>query len=169
MALVIDYATRARLREENQHLREQGNQVALLAAQNVRSSNSIVEARRSLSIGSKQLLELLRLRGEMQALRWQTNELHETITQLRSGLPGQDSEIAESAPDAGSLGTLDGDSWVFGGYATPEAVVQSVAWGMSQGDFATLLARLTPEALQFLQPQLALQRHFVISPIMTGR
>jgi hypothetical protein len=166
-ALVIQFYFESRLREENDQLRRQVNQIAMLAAQNAHFSNSLVEARRSLAIGNKQLLELLRLRGETQGLRRQTNALHRELAQLRAGLPETDSETAESVADTGSLRTLARESWAFAGYATPEAAFQSVAWALSKGDVATFLASLTPEGLQFMQPQLEGKSEAEIAAMLT--
>jgi RNA polymerase sigma factor (sigma-70 family) len=76
--LVIQNQSQARLREENQALRQQTSQLAQVAAENERLSNLVVQAMSAESLSRAQMSELLRLRGEVGVLRRQNTELKET-------------------------------------------------------------------------------------------
>ena len=45
------------------------------------------------------------------------------------------------------------ESWVFAGYSSPEASLQSVLWAMSKGDVKTFLASATPETQKLIAQQ----------------
>lgn len=47
------------------------------------------------------------------------------------------------------------ESWVFAGYASPDAALESWTWAMSQGDKAIMLQSLTPEARKEWEKQFA--------------
>jgi RNA polymerase sigma factor (sigma-70 family) len=69
--LVVQQQARARLREQNDSLQQQSDQLAQLLADNERLSNLVAQAN-----GSKdQRAELLKLRAEAESLRRQTNDL----------------------------------------------------------------------------------------------
>jgi hypothetical protein len=71
--LLLSNMAQLKLREENQSLRQQADQLAELAAENGRLSNVVANATGAQA--SAQLNELLRLRSEVGRLRKQTNEL----------------------------------------------------------------------------------------------
>lgn len=71
--LAIQHQSLVKQRKENQALRQQVEQMANVAAENDRLSNSVVRAHSATS--DDQLRELLRLRGEVGMLRSQSNQL----------------------------------------------------------------------------------------------
>ncbi len=71
--LVMQHQARVTLREENQSLRRRVAQLAQLSAENERLSNQVARANNSL-LSNDQLSELMRLRGEVGALRRQLAE-----------------------------------------------------------------------------------------------
>ena len=73
--LIMQQQSVVRLREENQSLRQQQIQMAQLAAENERLSNSVSQAGTSEPLSQDQIHELLRLRGEVGTLRQNTKEL----------------------------------------------------------------------------------------------
>jgi RNA polymerase sigma factor (sigma-70 family) len=70
--LVIQHQSQAKLREENQSFRQQ---IARLSADHESLANTATPATEPGSLRGDQLQELLRLRGEVGALRQETNEL----------------------------------------------------------------------------------------------
>jgi hypothetical protein len=89
--LAIQHQSQARLREENQALRQQASEVDQVAAENERLSNLLVQAKGSASLSRDQMSELLRLRGEAGGLRRQIKELEALQAenrQLRTRLAG---------------------------------------------------------------------------------
>ena len=73
--LLIQHQAQTRLREKNQMLEQQADRLAQLVAENERLSNLVANASRP--VANDQLNELMRLRGQMGALRRQANELGE--------------------------------------------------------------------------------------------
>jgi RNA polymerase sigma factor (sigma-70 family) len=73
--LAIQNQSQAKLREENQILRQQASQLAQAAAEDERLSNLLAQADGPRSLPQDQLRELLRLRGEVGLLRQQSNYL----------------------------------------------------------------------------------------------
>lgn len=70
--LVLQHQSQAKLREENQSFREQ---IAQLRANHESPSNAAAPVKETAALSGDQFQELLRLRGEVGALRQQTNEL----------------------------------------------------------------------------------------------
>jgi hypothetical protein len=73
--LAMQQQSVTRLREENQALKQQQDQMAQLAADNERLSNSVNLAGGSQPLSQDQMHELLRLRGEVGTLRQKAKEL----------------------------------------------------------------------------------------------
>jgi hypothetical protein len=73
--LMMQQRSMTGLREENQALRQQQDQMQQLAADNERLSNSVNQAGSSAPLSQEQLHELLKLRGEVGTLRQKAKEL----------------------------------------------------------------------------------------------
>ena len=78
VASTVEYKAARRARDENQALRQQ---VASLEADNATLSNRLQRAATAPSLIEDQLSELLRLRGEVGALRKQTNALAQSLAE----------------------------------------------------------------------------------------
>jgi hypothetical protein len=115
ICLAVERQARLRLGEENKALRQQVDPMAGLVAENERLSNLVAQASRSQSLPDEQLgaqslsdeqsLELLRLRGEVGALREQSKELEtlrEENRQVRAALEG-----GHKTQNAGQAATAD--------------------------------------------------------------
>ena len=73
--LVIQHQARIQLREENESLRQQVDRLNQLQSENERLSNLVGRATDAQSLSSDERSELLKLRGEMAALRRDSQEL----------------------------------------------------------------------------------------------
>jgi RNA polymerase sigma factor (sigma-70 family) len=145
----------AKLRQANDSLRKQTEQLAQVQADNDRLSNSLAEAASSQKVASNQLNDLLRLRGEVADLRRQTNALNKLQAenqQLRSSLAAG-SASKRATQTASAEATLPKESWAFVGYADPESALQSMVWAMTHGDTKTFLASLSPGSPVFKDAQ----------------
>lgn len=91
--LAIQPQSRAKLREENQVLRQQVSQLAQAAAENERLSNLLAQAKSPASLSREQASVLLKLRGEVGVLRRQNAELHaaQHVGKLEDQTAGADS------------------------------------------------------------------------------
>jgi hypothetical protein len=154
-----------KLAEADRLWRQQADQLARLTAENSRLSNALVQVRLSQARANDQLRELLRLRGEVNALREVTNQMAQlransgpaaareaTRSKAEEIKPRVELDLRPASEAAGV--TIPRQSWAFAGYATPEAALQTVVWAMANGDAATYLASLTPAGLQYLEQQL---------------
>ncbi len=97
--LVIEHQARVALRDENESLRQQLNQLAKLSAENERLSNLVAQANSARTLSGDQHNELLRLRGEVGRLRAVTQDSVQPKT------PGANEPIESAAKDL--LGKVD--------------------------------------------------------------
>jgi len=146
--LVIQHE--AKLRQENQALRQQVDQLAGLPAENERLSNLVAQANNTRPVSNGQLNDLLRLRGEVGILRRQTNELVKLREENRrlqgaQAKAGQKLPSPSSTPDRAGQVDFPRESWVFAGYANPESTILSLASAAVGGNLETFLNSMTPD------------------------
>jgi hypothetical protein len=146
----VQYQTELRLRGKNESLHRQLEQMVQLEADNERLSNLVAQANNKFP--NEQFMELLKLRGEVGLLRQQTNglqKLREQNQQLQIALTSktnsQNLQTANSPTKVPPLAVYPKASWVFAGYATPEAAFQSLNWAASNGNLNALLDGSTPD------------------------
>lgn len=85
--IAMQYQSVAKLRQENQALREQAAQMGALQADNERLSNLVAQANAGQTPAEKQTRDLARLRAEVDRLRERTNELQKQLAGVMR--PGQ--------------------------------------------------------------------------------
>ncbi|MGA3144847.1 MAG: sigma-70 family RNA polymerase sigma factor [Verrucomicrobiota bacterium] len=90
----------SRLRDENQSLRQQ---TAQLKSDNENLSNRVAQGNRSPSLSSERLRELLKLRGEVGALRRQQRELEQAVATAQSKTPGPTGQPASDVTSQTNL------------------------------------------------------------------
>jgi ABC-type transporter MlaC component len=146
----VQHRAQVQLREENESLRQQLEQMTQIEADNERLSNLVAQANNQLP--NEQFMELLKLRGEVGLLRQQTNglqKLREQNQQLQTALAtrnnSQNLQVTNLPPKAPPLAVYPKASWTFAGYATPEAAFQSLNWAAANGDLNALLDGSTPD------------------------
>jgi len=116
--LVIQHNHQVELREENQALRLQVEQLAQLTAENKRLSNVVVRSSQARPLPVEPSLELLRLRSEVGMLRQQNQGLAKRLLDQQ-----QPTAIFEPS-----------SAWADAGNATPEAAVGTFAWAIKVGN-----------------------------------
>ncbi len=89
--LMVQHKAQARLRDQNEALREQTAQLAKLQADNVQLSKLLAAAKNSRSLSDDQFNELMRLRGEVGRLRTEVREL----AQAKTNAPRSRTDIKE--------------------------------------------------------------------------
>ena len=127
-ALVVQHQTQTQLRTENESLTQQ---IAQLKTENESLSNRLAAAGDAKSLPEEQFNELLRLRGEVGALRRQTNELRNSLAQARSFQPRypNPNEQQQQQPSA-----------VPGDYPkTPDAATRAIFDTWARGDWDTFV------------------------------
>ncbi len=146
-----------RLHDEVKTSRELLSRLAILEVDNVRLSNIVAQANTPLA--AEQLIELSKLRQEVQRLRSRTNDLAALRTELRRVrtqlLNVQVAAESNTPPDVPAGDIYARDSWTFAGYDTPEDAIESVTWAISEGDEENYLASLSPELQNEMESQLA--------------
>ena len=137
--LVVQYQAKSRLEDENQALRAQVEEVAVLAEENERLSNLVAQAKRQSapSTNNEQFRELMKLRGEVAVLR----------------------KTATEAVDAAEAAKPTGESALSGITANPEMSKmirdqQKLGLGMVYKGLAKA-ANLPPERMEELNDLLA--------------
>ena len=164
VALAIIAALWGMQLEANRHLRDEVktshellSRLAILEVDNVRLSNIVAQANTPLA--AEQLIELSKLRQEVQRLRSRTNDLAALRTELRrlrtQLLNVQVAAESNTPPDVPAGDIYPRDSWTFAGYDTPEDAIESVTWAISEGDEGNYLASLSPDLQDEMASQLA--------------
>jgi len=134
---MVEHSARTRLLQRNESLRQQAGQLALLAAENERLSNSLAGAKSPASLSAAEFRELLRLRsqvGQLDRTRREVDELRAVNQQLVVGL----------ANSGTNQGYWTGEQLVFAGFADPEVAMKSTLAAWISGDPVAFLASCVP-------------------------
>ncbi len=156
LAIALAAQREARIKAETEHgaLEQQLVTLRGLVAENAGLSNIVAQASAGKALPEDESGELLRLRGEVGALRRQTADLDGALAENRE---------AHAAAEPGTnavkgVPTADywpRDSWAFAGYATPDAALQSSLWAANKGDLKTVAAAATGQLRDSLEAGLA--------------
>jgi len=141
--LVMQHQAQVKLREQNESLQQQTNQMAQLTAENQNLSNLLAQANNSETLVKHQLNELLSQRVQIQ----ETREPQNTIR------PVNPTAAPTSKTDTN---TLPKDSWSNVGFSTPEAALKTRGWAVLNGNreqFAKSIS-LTDGARKMIEDQL---------------
>lgn len=133
--LVIQNQSLAKLREDNRALMEENRQIAQLQSETLRLTNQVAQTGQAKSLSGQQFRELLRLRGEVNVLRRESQELAKLRTQRRETAPAAADNLAENKK------TLQADAWADVGMDTPENALQTFFWAARHDD-ADLVGKL---------------------------
>jgi len=136
---VAEHSARTRLLQKNESIRQQADQLAQLAAENERLSNSLAAGKLPSSLSAAELHELLRLRnqvGQLDRTRREADELRAINQQLVVGL----------ANSGTNQGYWAGEQLVFSGFADPESAMKSTLAAWISGDPVAFLASCVPAA-----------------------
>lgn len=148
---ILQHGSLNQLRAENDRLRAQVQELTeTLQSVSVKAASTNSAAGSSLS--REQFAELMRLRGEVTALRRATNSVASAgaARNLASVSPPAVGASAP-APLPEALLTTNAPPWNNVGYARPADAMSSLIWTMQQGRMDLLLGAATPEAQQELQ------------------
>jgi hypothetical protein len=149
---VLQRGTINKLRSENAQLQ---SRVQELGRERQKAGTNALQAaqQQTASPAQEQLLELMRLRAEVTALR--------KLTNAAAGAPAAmiatntaSAEIAAQTGDAArGAGPTNGPPWNYRGYARPEDTMATMAWAMEQGRLDLLLNSATPEGQAQIQQE----------------
>ena len=152
--IVMQSVRVSKFKAENEALRQQ---VAALQAQTEQLSSQ-ASPPAAPATTDEDRSELLRLRNQAAQLKQVTNELQRLRAQVQQlQAANQQIRATPAAPVAtdtnapAATGPVPRESWAFAGYGTPEATLQSAVFAMSQGDYQTFLASMTPEEAARMQ------------------
>jgi hypothetical protein len=153
VGVVVQSLRVSKLNAQNEALRQQ---LAAVQAQ-VDHLSSAAAQPKAPATSDEDRSELLRLRNQAAQLKQVTNELQRLRGQMQQLQAANQQMRAAPAPAvadpnaAAATGPVPRESWAFAGYATPEAALQSAIFAMSQGDYSTFLASMTPEEAARMQ------------------
>jgi len=139
-ALVVQHQAQIKLREENQSLRQQINQ---LQTDNENLSNRVAAASHSQSLSDEQLNELLRLRAEAGGRRRQNENHGKAQSDTHQARLSQPEASLPAVLDAPTVPLSPAADWANIGNASPAAAMQTLNWAMSKHDenaFSSLVA-----------------------------
>ena len=122
--------------------------MARLVAQNEQLSNLLAQMSAPEPLPPDQLMELLRLRGEVSVLRRQQPELDKTREENRQ-IHAAVERYRKSLTETNAKATADywpRNSWTNCGYGSPEAALQTLHWAASNGDLTNFLTSVADEA-----------------------
>ena len=155
--IVSDRRSIAALRAENQQLRDALDAQAAAGQSTTAATQAVEDELARLRADASQLP---RLRGELTRLRAITNEMAGS-QQEQQRLAAENERLRVAANDAAAAGTTPADvappdympreNWAFAGYATADASLTSMLWGMQQGDINVFLNALSTEAQEELR------------------
>jgi RNA polymerase sigma factor (sigma-70 family) len=139
-ALVVQHQAQIKLREENQSLRQQINQ---LQTNNENLSNRVAVAGHSQSLSEEQLNELLRLRAEAGGRRRQNENHGKAQSDTHQARLSQPEASLPAVLDAPTVPLSPAADWANIGNTSPAAAMQTLNWAMSKHDenaFSSLVA-----------------------------
>ena len=142
--LLIYRNAQTRWRECEQALQDQAQKCARLAEENQRLSDVVAHKENS-STSQKDVLEVMRLRGEIGRLRQSIKEANQRGGEARTAAEDPCSKPQSPDPQAVQAYWPRGQL-AFAGQADPVSALQTVLWAMSRGDGPTLVASVTPKA-----------------------
>jgi len=152
--LVVQHQALVRLREDNQSLRQQVDELRDTKSQLATATVDQGELARR----QRDHSELLRLRGDVSVLRQQTKELDALRSENRQVRAALEASLkTQSAGTVETAATADywpRDSWALAGYSSPDAALQTFVWAASRGDLKTLLGSVTGEARKRMEKDL---------------
>ena len=159
LVIVLAAQREARVKAEVEHmtLERQSEILHDIAAENAQLSNLVARASIPKSLPPDDSRELLRLRGEVTALRQQTAGLGSALTENRQAHASPDrsdhsDDVAKATPTADYWPR---NSWAFAGYASPDAALQSSLWAANNGDAKAVLAGTTGELQKRIEADLS--------------
>ncbi len=132
---------------DHQLLEQQLHQMTDLIARNEQLSNQLAAGTFPERLPPDQFLELLRLRGEVGALKQNQTD----FDQARKENQQSHTVLArylQSLAETNTLATADywpRGSWTNAGYATPDSALQTIFWAGYNGDLTNVFASMTDD------------------------
>lgn len=147
---VLQRGTVNKLRAENTLLQAK---VQDLTREHERLSTNAVQlaAKQQSGKPQEQLLELMRLRAEVTALRKLTNAAAGGIPAPKE--PQAPAPAVAAAPEAPPVLSTNVPPWNYRGFARPDDTASTMVWAMEQGRLDLLLTSATPEAQAQIQQE----------------
>ena len=159
LAIGLAAQREARVKAEAEHtaLEQQMEILHGIAAENAQLSNLVSRASVSKPLPADDSRELLRLRGEVTALRQQTADLQSALTENRQvhAPPDRSSHNTNAVNATPTADYWPRSSWAFAGYASPDAALQSSLWAANNGDVKAALAGATGQLQKSIETDLS--------------
>jgi K+-sensing histidine kinase KdpD len=153
ICVAIQHGAGARLRRQDEAIRQRAEQLTELSAENDRLSNLILQVKNSGTLSKEQLTDLLSLRNEVRQLRENGTvkaRLQETNARLREVEAKAKRRLAEAqvAPNYWPKEQL-----AYAGYSDPESCMKSILTAMRDSDVSSWRQSCTTEAVAQLEKE----------------
>lgn len=139
--LVTQYESQARLRDENQVLRQQNLQLADLKSENQRLSNLVSQTDQTRSLSAAQMSELMRLRSQVATVSKQNaNPARTSAAPRKAAPPTADNNLQLDAP---TVPLVPAANWTNAGNTEAASALWTFHWAVSRHDgsaFAQVVA-----------------------------
>jgi hypothetical protein len=144
LALIRQGKMISQFQHENRALQEEIRARDRAATSDKATSGAALEEElRRLRTGAQEVHKLRNEVSQLRALRRESETLREENLRLKSAPRASDLSGLQSAQQPEYFAK---ENWIFAGYATPDAALQSSQWAMREGDLKALQASMTPEA-----------------------
>jgi hypothetical protein len=153
--LAVEHQARLNRAKEHQTLEQQLQPMAGLVARNEQLSNLLAQTSAPEPLPPDELMELLRLRGEVGVLSRQPHDLdqaREENRQIHAVLDRCLKTLTETNPIATADYWPQG-SWTNCGNGSPEAALQTLLWAGYNGDLTNFFASVADEGRKELETQ----------------
>ena len=153
--LAVEHQARLNRAKEHQTLEQQLQPMAGLVARNEQLSNLLAQANAPEPLPPDQLMELLRLRGEVGVLSRRQHDLDQAREENRQVHAVLERHLKTPA-ETNAKATDDywpRDSWANSGYGSPEAALKTILWAGSNGDLTNFFAGVSDEGRKELGTQ----------------
>jgi len=146
--VAVQHEALLQVTSEHQILEQQLHQMDDVAARNAQLSNLVAQASNPEPLPRDQMLELLRLRGQVSALKRQQIELDRARAENQQAHAALDGYLNTATNRTAMADYWPRDSWTNSGYGNPDAALQTVLWAGYNGDMTNFLASIAGKALE---------------------
>jgi hypothetical protein len=145
--LAAEHQTLRARTAEHGLLEQQVREMADLAARNEQLSNQLTAGSSPEPLPHDQFMELLRLRGEVGALKQKQTDLDKARKENQQSHAVL-AQYLQTLSETNPVATADywpRGSWTNAGYASPDAALQTTFWAGYNGDLTNMFASITDE------------------------
>jgi len=156
LGLVVEHQTWLSRTREHQNLEQQMQQLRKRIARNEELSARLAQQRLAQPLSPEQLMELLRLRGQLSVLNRSQKDLEQARKENRQvhAVMDQHLKILAGTNVQATADYWPQSAWKNSGYGSPESALQTLFWTGYNGDLTNFLASLSDPAQKEMAAEL---------------